>query len=275
VTALDRWQARIRLARNERPEPEEQIWQRLAAWYDDWTRHNDYVTRVLPRLLARVNGDSRVLEIGPGSGAFTLPLARSVKELVALEPSPNMRAVLEHNLAQAGLGNVRVIPQPVEDGLSQLTGDFDLALASHSLYNVEPMDQVLRDLLRLARQIVILMGTGTPQPWYDALHCQMRGRRRTLPASFRQFYPLLMDLGLYADVEILPTSYNYVYDTEDALVEWWLRHFSLDESQRDELRAALAGLVERRGEYVGVYSVNRSALMWIDRERNVFQLEQP
>lgn len=273
LTPLERWQAQVRASRADRAESEEQTWQRLASWYDDWARHNDYVALVLPRLLAYVNTASRVLEIGPGSGAFTLPLARVVKQVVALEPSASMRQILTHKLDEAWLTNVRIVPCKVEDGLAELDGEFDLAFASHSLYNVEPIDAVMRDLLRIARRIVILMGTGDEVDWQRALYLQFRGKPRTLPPSFREFYPLLMEMGVYADVEILPTSYNYVYTSEDAMLDDWQRRLQVDASRREELRAALARIVERRGDTLGIYSINRSALMVIERARSVFVKE--
>jgi len=270
LTALERWQAQVRASRANRNESEEHLWQRLAQWYDDWARHNDYVARVLPRLLAYVDAESRVLEIGPGSGAFTLPLARAVHHIVAFEPSAAMRRVLESKLADAAIANVRVIPRPIEEGWAELDGTFDLAFASHSLYNIEPIDQVVSQLVRLARRVVILMGTGDEVEWQRALYLQFRGAPRVLPASFREFYPLLMEMGIYADVEILPTSFNYVYDSEDALLDDWQPRLQVDAARRDELRAALARYVERRGDTLGIYSINRSALMCIERERNVF-----
>lgn len=275
MTALEKWQAQVRACRADRPESEEQTWQRLAQWYDEWARHNDYVTRVLPRLLACVNDKSRILEIGPGSGAFTLPLSRAVRQVVALEPSANMRRVLRDKLDEAWLTNVRIIPRAVEEGLAELDGEFDLAFASHSLYNVEPIDQVMRDLLRLARYVVILMGTGDTQTWQRDLYVRFCGKPRVPPASFREFYPMLMEMGIYADVEILPTSFNYVYENEDAMLDDWQPRLQVDASRRDELRAALAHIVERRGDALGIYSVNRSALMWIERERSLFGLTPP
>jgi hypothetical protein len=181
-----------------------------------------------------------------------------------------MRRVLESKLTNAAIVNVRVIPQPVEEGLAELDGAFDLAFASHSLYNIEPIDRVVSRLVRLARRVVILMGTGDEVEWQRALYLQFRGAPRVLPASFREFYPLLMEMGIYADVEILPTSFNYVYDSEDALLDDWQPRLQVEASRRDELRAALARYVERRGDALGIYSINRSALMWIERERNVF-----
>jgi len=273
LTALERWQAQVRVSCEDRRESEEQTWQRLAQWYDDWARHNDYVARVSPKLLACVNAESRVLEIGPGSGAFTAPLARAAKQIVALEPSANMRRVLADKLDEAWCTNVRIVPRAVEDGLAELDGEFDLAFASHSLYNVEPIDQVMRALLRVARRVVILMGTGDTQAWQHDLSVRFLGKPRVTPASFREFYPLLMEMGIYADVEILPTSSNYVYESEDALLDWWQHQFRLADTRRAELRAALARIAERRGDHIGIYSINRSALMWIERERNLFRTD--
>jgi len=169
LTALQEWQERIATCRREREEPDDEAWQRLAHWYDTWVHHNDYVELVLPRLLQRVGPTARVLEIGPGSGAFTLPLASAVREIVVVEPSPTMREVLARNLSEAGITNVRIVSRRIEDGLEEIAGFFNLALASHSLYNVEPIDAIVRGLVRLARHIVVLMGTGEQQSvrWRD------------------------------------------------------------------------------------------------------------
>jgi len=270
LTALQEWQERGATCRREREESDEEAWQRLAHWYDAWVQHNDYVELILPRLLRHAGSTAQVLEIGPGSGAFTLPLASAVREVVAVEPSPTMRQVLACNLARAGVTNVHIIPRRVEEGLDKIDGSFDLALASHSLYNVEAIDAVVRGLVRLARRVVILMGTGEQRKWYQTLHRRFKGKERIPSPHFRHFYALLLEMGIYADVEIIWTSANYVYDGEEELVEWWARHFHLDESHREELRSALLQVAEWRGDHIGIYDRRRTALVWIDAERSLF-----
>lgn len=270
LTALQQWQEQVAAMRRERKEPQDQLWQRLAAWHNNWVRHNDYVELVFPRLRDRVDSESRVLEIGPGSGGFTLPLARAVKELVAVEPASNMRDLLAENLVQAGLQNVRVVPRHVEDGLEELPGPFDLAVASHSLYNVLPIDAVVRELVRMARHVVILMGTGEQREWYQSLYRRFKGRAPVSPPHVGHFYPVLLEMGIFADVEILWTSYNYVFESEDTLVTHWARQFHLDEGRRSDLEAALLPMAERRGQQIGLYDDRRAALITIDRARNLF-----
>lgn len=266
--ALRRWQAQVVACRRARGESEDESWQRAAEWYQDWVRNNDYVDLVLPRLLAVVGPTSRVLEIGPGSGAFTLPLASAMQEVVAVEPSADMRAVLGRNLARAGIDNVRLIPQQVEEAVGTLAGPFDLAFASYSLYNVEEIDVVIRNLVHLARHVVALMGSGEPREWEQDLYRRFMGER-VAPPQLQYFYPLLLEMGIYADVRVFWTSFNYVYDSEEALVEWWRRRLHVPEAERPALRAALLPLTERRDGQIGIYERSRAALVWIERGRNV------
>lgn len=50
-----------------------------------------------------------VLEIGPGLGALTFPLARSCARVFAIEKDPELGRLLEERLSAAGIDNVRVI----------------------------------------------------------------------------------------------------------------------------------------------------------------------
>lgn len=272
--ALLAWREQVAACRQEREEEDHQVWQRLGGWYDAWVRHNDYVDQVLPRLLRRLSSTARVLEIGPGSGGFTLPLAPAVQQIIAVEPSKKMRDVLTRNLAEAAITNVRLVPRPVEEVLEEIDGSFDLALASHSLYNVAPIDAVLAGLVRLARHVVILIGTGEQRGWYQDMHRCFKGKERIASPHFEHLYPLLLAMGIYADVEIIWTSANYVYDNQQALVDWWLGHFNLDETKRAALGAELLPLARRQGDQIGIYERRRTALIWIDRERSLFSTDE-
>jgi 2-polyprenyl-3-methyl-5-hydroxy-6-metoxy-1,4-benzoquinol methylase len=273
LTALQEWQQRIDACRMERDESDEEMWQRSAYWYDTWVQQNDYVELILPRLLQRVGSTARVLEIGPGSGAFTLPLASNVEEVVAFEPSSAMQQILAQNLTKAGITNVRLVPSRFEDELIEVDRSFNLALASHSLYNVKSINMVIQGIVRLARHVFILMGSGEQRKWYRRLHRRFTGKDRLSSPHFQYFYPVLLDMGIYADVEIIRTSANYVYDSEEELIEWWMRHFRLKEDCREELGTAIMKIAERRGNHIGIFDHRRTALVQIDRERNLFMVD--
>lgn len=58
---------------------------------------------------ARFTESDLVLEIGPGKGALTLPLARSVGRLVAIEKDALLVSLLQKRLNRAGINNVTLI----------------------------------------------------------------------------------------------------------------------------------------------------------------------
>ena len=68
--------------------------------------------------LAGFQDSDRVLEIGPGQGALTLPLARTVRHVVAVEKDAHLVNALQTRLKRAGITNVTLINHDI------LTWDF-------------------------------------------------------------------------------------------------------------------------------------------------------
>jgi 16S rRNA (adenine1518-N6/adenine1519-N6)-dimethyltransferase len=68
-----------------------------------------------------VRKEDIVVEIGAGLGALTVPLARAVRSVVAIEKDAHLSAILEAELQAAGISNVQLIEADVlEIGLAGL-----------------------------------------------------------------------------------------------------------------------------------------------------------
>jgi peptidoglycan/xylan/chitin deacetylase (PgdA/CDA1 family)/SAM-dependent methyltransferase len=93
-------------------------------------------------------GRKRVLEIGAGTGIFTLDLARRCREVVALDISPAMLEQLRHKAGAAGIGNL--VPVLGDAAALDLPGRFDAACAFSSL---EYLSDLQGFLDRLAGQL--------------------------------------------------------------------------------------------------------------------------
>ena len=66
------------------------------------------------RLTQLFTGAGRVLEIGAGTGIFTIPIARHCREVTAIDVSRNMLGALERKAAEEGITNIRTIQCDVE-----------------------------------------------------------------------------------------------------------------------------------------------------------------
>jgi CTP:molybdopterin cytidylyltransferase MocA/SAM-dependent methyltransferase len=100
----------------------------------DPDRTDDPVLDIL-RELARP--EDTWLDIGAGAGRFALPLARIVREVIAVEPSDGMARALVDLAAEHGIANVRTIRDrwPMPSVAAAPTAD--VALIAHVSYDIE------------------------------------------------------------------------------------------------------------------------------------------
>lgn len=137
------------------PNPAELFYNGLAATYDQeqfastisLSRSTEYrlFSAQLPALFA---GAGRVLEIGAGTGIFTLDIARNCTEVLAADISANMLALLEEKAALAGIKNIRTLKGNVET--MALEGPFSVVCAFSSL---EYLADLPTFFTRLARHV--------------------------------------------------------------------------------------------------------------------------
>ena len=63
-------------------------------------------------LLDEVEPRHTVLDVGAGAGRVSLPMSLRCRQVVAVEPSASMRAVLEEEASQHGRNNIDLSPPP-------------------------------------------------------------------------------------------------------------------------------------------------------------------
>lgn len=98
----------------------------------------------LPELFA---GAERVLEVGAGTGIFTITIARHCREVIAVDISRNMLGLLEKKAAGEGVTNIRTILCDVEK--SPPEGTFSVICAFVTFEYIADLPTLLRSLARL------------------------------------------------------------------------------------------------------------------------------
>lgn len=150
-------------------------------------------------LAALIGPDDRVIDVGAGGGRITIPLARRCRELVAVEPSPAMRAVLEEEIARHGVRNIRIVAARWEEATVEPA---ELVFAAHVTYGIQAIAPFLRKLDAMAlRHAALVTMTDPPQtplaPFWRAVHGEERLR---LPCR-DELVAVLRELG--ADPEVI------------------------------------------------------------------------
>jgi ubiquinone/menaquinone biosynthesis C-methylase UbiE len=98
------------------------------------------------RDFAQPIGDERALDVGTGAGALALALAPFVREVVGLDPVPELLALARERAApntEFVEGDGTALPFP--------DGDFDLAGTHRTLHHIGRPDLVVAELARVTR----------------------------------------------------------------------------------------------------------------------------
>lgn len=113
---------------------------------------HDYPVRELVDSRWVAGGYGRALELGAGSGYFTTLIAAHADLMLAVEPVPDMQAVLTARCRRAGLDHVQVVGATAFD-LPTHVGEasVDSAFILQSLHHFHRRDEVFRALGRVVR----------------------------------------------------------------------------------------------------------------------------
>src|SRR5579859_1238590 len=270
-TAVERWQAiidargrQMDAAYAELGRSSAGYWDRRARRYHDSTK--DTVTRdpFFQRLRSIVTPEMSVLDVGAGSGRFALALAPLVGQVIAVEPNAAMLDYLRQDARTLNLPNISYCQSTWQDAPDDLHAD--MAICSHVLYPIRDIEPFLAKLQQAARQRCYIYMRTTP---IDALTAHLwkhfHDDDRCFPPTCIHALDVLFEMGIYANVEIVPLAGSLRYPSLDVAVEELSDLLILpgDEKTREELRGLLADwLVERDGLLVPPAQKTTCAIIW-------------
>jgi SAM-dependent methyltransferase len=246
------------------PHRDEYQWTpRRARWFSQAVQQSDFPAQTLRALEPALVGCRSVLDVGAGVGALTVPLARSVERVTALEPSPTMREELAGALARNRLSNVTCIPAR--------WGEADVA--PHDLIlvaNVAPIFQNLlpfvaaaEPLARRALALVQNVGSGMEKFYFGDLYPLLLGRPYPAREDYLRSVTLLHSLGIYANVRIIAYQFDQPFDDFQEAVDFWKEEMRLsDPAQERRLTEYLKTKLQPIGSRLVAPLRRQSAVIW-------------
>ena len=144
-------------------------------------------------LAALIGPDDRAIDVGAGGGRIAIPLSRHCREIVAVEPSPAMRAVLEEEISRHGVGNIRIVAARWEEAV---VAPAPLAFAAHVTYGIQAIEPFVRKLDRAAtRHAALVVMTDPPQTPLAPLWRFVHGEDRLRLPCRDEVVAVLRELG--------------------------------------------------------------------------------
>ena len=271
-TAVERWETLL----NERARQMDAAYARLGRTSADfWDRRarrfhsttKDSVARdpLFHRLERVVTAETSVLDVGAGTGRFTLAFAPYARHITAVEPNTSMLDYLRRDAHEQGLTNISYVQTTWQDAPEDLSAD--IVICSHVLYPIHDIAPFLKKLRAATRHVCYITMRATP---IDALTAHLwrhfHGDERCLPPGYIHALDVMYEMELYADVEIVKLPVPVRYPSLDEAEEEMLEQLILPDDQRTrrELRTLLQEwLVERNGLLVPPVEAMVAAIMQI------------
>jgi SAM-dependent methyltransferase len=230
-------------------ERDEHFWTpRRARWFNQAVQISDFPAQTLKALEPVLVGCRSVLDVGAGVGALSVPLARTVEAVTAMEPSPAMLEALRENLARHHLRNVTCIPAAW--GKTEVP--------PHDLILVANVSSIFNDLLGflttaepLARRAIALVqnvGPGTEKFYFGELYPLLLGRPYPGRDDYLRTVTLLHSLGIYANVQIIGYHFDQPFADLAEAVDFWKEQMRLTEPEQER---RLVGFLQSKLQRVG------------------------
>ena len=215
-------------------------------------------------ILAQLDAGSTVLDIGAGTGAWSILMAPHVKHVTAVEPSNAMIEVMRNDLVKENITNVSVVQGSWPDVSVE---PHDFSLCSHAMYSSTDLTSfVLKMAACTSRMCFLLLRAPTLDGVRSEAAKHIWGQPLDSP-NFTIAYNILLQAGIYANVLMENTGLwkpRTSSGMEEAL-ESMHRFLGLNDSGEhdDYLRELLRRrLVWKDGKYVWPPEVRSALVYW-------------
>lgn len=151
-------------------------------------------------MLAQIEPGDTVLDVGAGSGRYSIPIAAKAREVIAVEPSPGMRQALQDEAQRRGVETIRVV---ASDWLSADAPVADAVVCAHVLYFTPEVEAFVGKLDEHGRRVCMaVIRIDQMQANLAGLFEAIWGEPPAPEPSFIDLYNALYQMGIAGEVVI-------------------------------------------------------------------------
>lgn len=212
--------------------------------------------------LMAIAPEETVLDIGAGVGRLSIAVAKTAKHVTAIEPSVKMASYLQDNMQKANIANITILKKRWEE--VQLGFDIqphDVSIVAYSL-TMPDLKEALAKINDATNKRVYIITSAVRS--FDA------GLWKDLYDEVQPIWWLdhlylssvLMELGIYANVEIIEHPLELSYGSLNDAVEEWTRVYLVPKEKRAILKRYLSKNLHKNNGKFTLLRDSRTAILW-------------
>lgn len=212
--------------------------------------------------LMSLEPDETVLDIGAGVGRLSIAVAKTAKHVTAVEPSVKMVSYLKKNMQKANVANITILNKRWEEvQLGFDTQPHDVSIVAYSL-TMPNLTEALAKINDATKKRVYIITSATRL--FDAeLWKEVYGEAKPIWwLDHLYFSSVLLELGIYANVEIIEHPLELSYGSLNEAAEDWARMYLIPKEKRAILKRYLSKNLHKNNGKFTVLRNSRTAILW-------------
>lgn len=203
-----------------------------------------------------------VLDVGAGTGRLTIPMAKRVQSVTALEPSPKMLDKLKANAQKQHTSNIKCINKSLDAlDISELE-THDIVTASFSLFMLD-MEKALLKMDALASVGVYLFVSASE--WMDTEIQNIafgNGKSCTVLPDSVYMCNILHDIGIHVNIDVWDFESKQSYSDFESATARFMQLYHIPTEKQAELGTYLKNTLvqDEKGKF------------WLNRKRKAAKI---
>lgn len=243
-------------------------------WYCRAVEKSNYPGKAVTSLTTLLRKCTSVIDIGAGCGALSVPIARKVKKVTAIEPSKWMFELLLKRSKKAGIKNIRAYNtgwkgNMFQGGLHSTIKSHDMVICANLPHNLVCNRGFLEYITKISsKYIVFIQSAGRwNRFYYEDLYPKLLKKRYKREADYIETYFFLHKQGIFANIKMFDYYFDQPFDDFNDALDFWKHRLKLKLTSKKEkiladfLNKKLVPL-GRAGALTAPFGLRKAALIW-------------
>jgi SAM-dependent methyltransferase len=218
----------------------------------------------IDELLARIylSSECSVLDVGCGNGTISIPLAKKIRHVTALDSDPGLLPTLTHKCMSEGISNLRFAN---EDWLQARIGidiePHDIVLASR-FRRLIPIQNFLEQMHQASNHLCYLTWI-VDRKEIDSEICEILGKEYHPLPDYKIICNVLNNMGIEANVDIFEAQDTHRFESEEDAVEEVMRGYKVESHEaKERITALVKSELKQRDGFWWKDTTTKWALIW-------------
>ncbi|MCX8150006.1 MAG: class I SAM-dependent methyltransferase [Candidatus Bathyarchaeota archaeon] len=206
-----------------------------------------------------------VLEIGAGTGRITIPIAKKVKHVTAVEPSLRMLAFLKANAERSQVKNITCINKPWENINTDEVSPHDFVIASFSFFMIDLAPALLKMHILANEKVYLFLSASN---WMEE-EIQKILFGNAQPEVFPDhvyIYNILNELGITANVEVWTYLSEQRYADLSEVTSRFMELYDVPADKKEHLKEYLLKILVPDEGGLWLKQQKKVAMLWWSKE---------